>query len=276
MVDYRRSKFIIDVDNQEPIPVSITGLNVSISGVTLNVDEIGGVDVLSSALPSGAAQEHVLANSPSSVRISDGTDFIEVVDLNNDKYLGTAIVQDVHISLENSSTTNLAAYETFIGSGISLLGINAIQFNLYTDQLCEISVQQSIDGVNWDIEDNHHNTIFEGCSQTIQATASWTRIVVTNLSAYATNVFRLQTALCPIAEPLPRSLGSKETKHSLAVNLASDHRIIDVQEHDQYGNIVQLETQHELLQNILLEMRKTRLLLEILVDEKIQEEDLSE
>ncbi len=121
--------------------------------------------------------------------------------------------QNVTISAGNSSVAPLGAGLTFTGPSTlptsqSTLGVAGIQVNLFTNQNCTVYVDQSMDGDNWDITDNFNYLFFgTGASWTVQATAAYVRIRVKNLSATAlATPFRLQTALCPIVEALPRAL----------------------------------------------------------------------
>jgi len=118
-----------------------------------------------------------------------------------------AIEQNVKISSGNSSTVNLTSSGIFTGVSDSTLGVNAIQVSLYTDQKCIVYVEQSPNGTNWDICDEYDYNENENFGITVQAVNSYVRVRVTNTnSSAATSFFRLQTALCPIVEALPRSL----------------------------------------------------------------------
>lgn len=130
-----------------------------------------------------------------------------VLDAENKRHLAVGIIQDVIADAHNSSTTNLAAGNsyTFTGTSTTTLGVVGIQVNLYADKNCEILVQQSQDGTNWDISDPFYYTAEESFGTTVQATASYLRVIVTT-NAETTTEFRLQTVLCPIVEALPRSL----------------------------------------------------------------------
>jgi hypothetical protein len=134
-----------------------------------------------------------------------------------------SINQDAIADLGNSSTTNLSVDNgySFEGDGASTLGVNAIQVSLFADQNCTISVQQSPDGddsaAHWDIIDVHTYYANSNFGRTIQAISSYVRVVVTTASLTTTE-FRLQTVLCPIAEPLPRSL---DTYGNLKVGIKS-------------------------------------------------------
>lgn len=124
---------------------------------------------------------------------------------------GTArsqITQYVVADANNSSTTNLAAGNTytFTGAKSSTLGVTGIQVSLFADQNCTVSVQQSPNATpNWDLVDNYKYYASTNFGITVQAISSYVRVVVTTASL-TTTVFRLQTALCPVVEALPRSL----------------------------------------------------------------------
>jgi hypothetical protein len=119
----------------------------------------------------------------------------------------TAIQQNVTVSLYNNSTANLAAGASFTGTTESTLGVAGIQVNFKADQPFTLQVQQSIDGTNWDIVDSFQLPASVGWATTVQATASYFRLVVTNIGGATTTYLRLQTALCPTVEAVPRALG---------------------------------------------------------------------
>jgi len=58
----------------------------------------------------------------------------------------------------------------------------------------------------WDIKDSFVVNANDSFGVTVQAVNSYVRIRVQNISETTTTYFRLQTALCPIVEALPRSL----------------------------------------------------------------------
>lgn len=118
------------------------------------------------------------------------------------------IKQRVVADPNNSSTTNLAVGNgyTFTGTKTSTLGVAGIQVSLFADKNCTVLVEQSPDGTNWDIQDEYDyyaNTKTFG--YTVQAVNSYVRVIVSTASL-TTTVFRLQTALCPVVEAVPRSL----------------------------------------------------------------------
>lgn len=118
----------------------------------------------------------------------------------------SSISQAVTASSSNDTTANLAAGASFTGSGESTLGVGAIQVNHKSDQPCLIKIQQSTDNVNWDISDDFTIKANAGNSWTVQATASYFRVIVTNIGASTTTFLRFQVALAPIIEALPRKL----------------------------------------------------------------------
>jgi len=124
--------------------------------------------------------------------------------------LSVSAQQNVLVSTENSSTVNLGSNAIFIGGGETTLGIAGIQINLATTQNCTVYIDQSMDNVNWDITDSFtYYYILGGNSWTTQATGSYFRVRIKNIGASTTTYFRLQTALCPMVEALPRALNSE-------------------------------------------------------------------
>lgn len=120
-----------------------------------------------------------------------------------------AIAQYIQVSAGNSSTVNLAAGATFTGTPDSTLGVNAIQVTCKMDQPCTMQVQQSRDGVNWDVIDTYSMMANVGDGRTFQAAASFVRVLCTNTGGAASTFLRMDTVLCPVAEVLPRSLTPK-------------------------------------------------------------------
>lgn len=141
----------------------------------------------------------------------------------------SAIMQEVGTSIVNSSTTPLAANGVFTGTAESTLGVAGIQVNVFSNVASAaggLSIQQSMDGTNWDIVDTFLILAGVGFSTTVQATASFYRVVYTNGTTIQA-AFRLQTLLCPIVEAVPRSLGQKTSNNSLSVVMASDQPAVN-------------------------------------------------
>lgn len=151
----------------------------------------------------------------------------------------SGIVQDVYADSNNTvldEVTQIAGGATWTGSGTSTLGIVGIQSNLYADKNCTLYVDQSMNGTNWDISDEYvYYHSLGGQSWTTQATAAYVRLRVTNNDSTSTTVFRLQLALCPIVEALPRTLSEKGNL-KVSVN--------EIQDDD--GHTVGVSPMHEL------------------------------
>jgi hypothetical protein len=118
----------------------------------------------------------------------------------------TSLMQNVMTSIYNNSTANLAAGASFTGIAESTLGVAGIQVNCKSSQPILVQVQQSPDGTNWDISDDQVFMAGEGDGRTYQAVASFFRVIATNQGNATTTYLRLQVALCPIVEAVPRSL----------------------------------------------------------------------
>lgn len=120
------------------------------------------------------------------------------------------ITQNVTADDNNSSTANLAPGGTYTGTISSTLGIAGIQVSLKTDQNCTVYVDQSPDVTpNWDVVDQYNYYAGGNFGVTVQAVNSYVRVRVANTGAGTTTYFRLQTALCPIVEAVPRSLSDR-------------------------------------------------------------------
>ena len=122
-------------------------------------------------------------------------------------YTAGSVIQAVAVDSANSSSVNIAASGTFTGTATTTLGVVGIQVSIKTDQNCIVYVDQSPDGDNWDITDSYiYYYSLGGAGWTVQAINSYYRVRVTNVGQSSTTYMRLQTALCPIVEAVPRSL----------------------------------------------------------------------
>ena len=151
-------------------------------------------------------------------------------------FTSSEIVQNVVLSQYNNSTDNIAGAAQFVGIGETTLGIAGIQVNFISDKTCRIQVQQSMDNLtgHWDISDEFTSVPDVGDSRTFQATGSYFRIVVTNATNTITGYLRLQTALCPIIEVIPRTLsqnGNLKVSIEESTNVLKDYII-----NDQFSN----------------------------------------
>jgi hypothetical protein len=117
------------------------------------------------------------------------------------------VKQDIVADNNNSSNINIGVNAFFTGASTSTLGVAGIQVSLKTDQNCTVYVDQSPDGNNWDIIDIYDYFYSIGnFGITVQAINSYVRVRVKNIGNKTTTYFRLQTALCPIVEAVPRTL----------------------------------------------------------------------
>lgn len=121
-----------------------------------------------------------------------------------------SINQAVVVSSENTDTSNLPVNGIYTGTGISTLGINAIQVNLKADQNCTVYVDQGPDVTTFNLTDsfNYYNGL-GGNAWTTQATDAYTRVRVKNVGTASTTSKILSTVLCPIVEALPRALSAE-------------------------------------------------------------------
>jgi hypothetical protein len=150
---------------------------------------------------------------------------IEVETVDGNYYLGTSIIQDVHASTANSSVVNINGSASWSGTGESTLGVAGIQVNTFINKQHTVTVYQSMDNSNWDIYDSWTVPASFGTSRTIQATASYYYVKVQNNIATEATVVRIQTALCPVVEALPRSLtAGGNLKVSIAAEWQAQNR----------------------------------------------------
>lgn len=121
---------------------------------------------------------------------------------------GSLIInQNTQIDAANSSTVNLAAGASFIGATTTDLNLTAVQFFIATDQNCKVFIQQSSNGINWDISDEYdYYAALGGSGQSAQLVGSYYRMQVTNVGTATTTFFRFQTIQIPFLNPLPRAL----------------------------------------------------------------------
>jgi hypothetical protein len=130
--------------------------------------------------------------------------------------------QTVTVPAELQSSANINAGATLVTSGSSTLGVNSIQPNLFATQNCTLYVDQSPDNINWDLTNSFNYVatpggVAAGAGWTVTAQESFVRIRIKNIGTIATTTMRLQTALCPIASPLPIAV-SDEGNLRVAVN----------------------------------------------------------
>jgi hypothetical protein len=136
---------------------------------------------------------------------------------------GICTNQNIMVNAGCSSTENLAAGATFTGVVDLNIFASGIQVLLKTDQNCTVFVEQSSDGVEWDVIDQYD--YFAGGDDfgiTVMCVGVYYRVLVTNVGIAATTFFRLQTISVPFVSPLPRSLTATGDLR-VAVNALTDH-----------------------------------------------------
>lgn len=152
-------------------------------------------------------------------------------------YFGS-ITQNVQSDTVNSYVGTIAGGATWNGAqatGTSTLGVSGIQVNVYVDQDCTVYVDQSMDNSNWRITDAFDYVGGSGMSWTVQATASYVRVRVKNLSGTTANA-EIQTALCPIVEAVPRAL-DEDGFLKVGVHCIQDDETTYESRIDQFNNL---------------------------------------
>jgi len=104
------------------------------------------------------------------------------------------------VSVDNSTSELLLADEVFIGPSINTLNYGIVIVSTKSDQasaLDGLSIQQSVDNINWDHTDEFSIPANTGKTFTVQTAAIYLRIVYTN-GAVDQGYFRMQTTLKPV------------------------------------------------------------------------------
>ena len=166
-------------------------MSIKLAGASTNQD--AEVDVASKAVRSALYDKN-------------GNVLASEVSIDGDYYLGTTITQHVHVSTGNSSVVNIAGNGSFTGSWETILGVAAIQVNVFTNQRTVITLQQSTDGASVDSTYTWNVPASFASARTTQTVAAYYRVIVTNTSASEASSVRIQSCLCPVVETLPRSL----------------------------------------------------------------------
>jgi len=131
--------------------------------------------------------------------------------------------QNVIADAGNTSTATINAGATFTGAWHSTLGVNSIQVTLVCSKNATVYIDQGSDGATVDVTDSFlYNFIRGNFGTTVQAVSAYYRIRVTNTCPANATTVRLATFLCPIAEPLPRSLDADGNSRS-AIYRVQDH-----------------------------------------------------
>jgi hypothetical protein len=136
---------------------------------------------------------------------ANGNEFESVTGPNGDRYLGTALIQDVHASATNNYAGTISGSGVWLGISEDTLNSAGIQVCFYSDQACTVQVEQAGDGINFRITDSWSRAAGLGDARTFQAVGNRFRIRVTNQTGVIANV-ELNCYLCPTVEALPRAL----------------------------------------------------------------------
>ena len=123
------------------------------------------------------------------------------------------IAQNVVADATNSIITtsaNITPTNYWEGGSTSTLGVAGIQVNVFGDTNYAVAVYQSMDNSHWDILDAYtYYCSAGGNSWTTQATASYVKVRATNIGTTTGQTLRVQTALCPVVEAVPRALSAE-------------------------------------------------------------------
>ena len=206
------------IENTESIPVFVdivnSELDVNVTNESINTN----ATIQNAELDVNVTNESINANVSGSVTVSDITggkialvneagDYIETgLDAEGDLHLSVGMIQEILSSSKNTTTDNLNAGETFTGDADETFGVNGIQVYLFADQDCTITIEQSIDAINWDVQDSWECLANHACTQTIQSVAPYYRAKLTNNGTSATTALRFATGMTPVINPLPRKL----------------------------------------------------------------------
>lgn len=122
--------------------------------------------------------------------------------------LAANIKQNVFASTLNSHTASISNGVTWTGGFESTLGVAGIQINSYMDQPHTIYVDQSSDGIHWDLTNSWQIPANFGRAITVQAVNAFYQVRVTNTGASPSGGgnTRITTCLCPVVEAVPQSL----------------------------------------------------------------------
>jgi len=148
------------------------------------------------------------------------------LDADGEHYLGTAVIQAIHESAINVTSTNLASGATFTGaSGDSTLGANGIQLFHTADQDCILYIDQSGSATDFtnSLTDSFDCLANAPCSRTFVSVAPYYRLRVKNIGNATTTTLFTATALTPIINPLPRSLSEDNRLQSESTLTSRDH-----------------------------------------------------
>lgn len=131
-------------------------------------------------------------------------------DYEGEPYLGTAVIQSIHSSTENITSSSLAVGASWTGSGEETFGISGIQVYHAADQNCIVYLDQSVDvdftDTTQTIVEEMNGVANNAMSRVFMSVAPFYRLrVVNNGLATTTKQFTI-AAMTPVINPLPASL----------------------------------------------------------------------
>jgi len=132
-----------------------------------------------------------------------------VIDTDNKYHLAVSLIQDVKVSALNSTNVALGASGSYTGLSETTLGVAGIQVSMKTDQNTAVYVDQSADGTNWDVTDDYGYITSKPFGVTVQAVSNYYRVRAVNARTIPQTYLRLNTALCPVIEAVPRTLSDE-------------------------------------------------------------------
>jgi hypothetical protein len=150
-------------------------------------------------------------------RVRTGADFAGAVTAYANMGSGTSAVflnaspsvtQNALQSVNNNSSANLAAGATFTGAVDAISNYAGIIVSVKADQPLQVTIYQSTNGVNWDVEDPYFTQANIGDSRTIPVASNYLQVKVTNLGVAATTFMRLNTVVMPIMDGVPRAFSA--------------------------------------------------------------------
>lgn len=133
-----------------------------------------------------------------------------------------AIIQDVTVSILNSTTTNLNAGAVFTGIGESSLGASGINISFKANQMCTIHIYQSTDGTNWDIDDSYIVQASKGDGRSFLVVGRYAKVIVTNNGTSATTYLRLQTIYYPVVGGVTSRVAPQISESSITYYVSND------------------------------------------------------
>ena len=126
--------------------------------------------------------------------------------LEGQEHLPVGIIQDVFVSVSNSTDTNLDAAQIFTGVSQSTKGVSSIDLSAACNENLTIEIQQSHNGSDFDHGDTY---LLAGGTEThrnFKALSAFFRIKITNTSSSTTTSLHVNVTLTPVSEVLPSAL----------------------------------------------------------------------